>query len=229
MGLSKADNERSGRERICWIRTNGHGTRDPFGRRTLLNERVVSRVICVSNQKGGVGKTTTAVNLAASLAASERKTLLIDLDPQGNACSGVGMTPAKMRGTIYEALAGAKSLCELVHPTELRFLEVVPSTAALIGAEIELVSVEGREYRLRRALTSVVGLYAYVIIDCPPSLGLLTLNALTAARHAVESKIPHEMIMLDLYGALRPLDAMTGETTTEDILNLIFSSFCIGK
>jgi chromosome partitioning protein len=147
----------------------------------LLKETVVSRVICVSNQKGGVGKTTTAINLAASLAASERKTLLIDLDPQGNAGSGVGLTPDKMRGTVYEALAATKSLRELVHSTELRYLDVVPSTAALIGAEIELVSVERREYRLRQALGAVTDLYDYILIDCPPSLGLLTLNALTAA------------------------------------------------
>ena len=228
VGLSEADNERSGRERICWIRTNGHGTRDPFGRRTLLKERVVSRVICVSNQKGGVGKTTTAVNLAASLAASERKTLLIDLDPQGNACSGVGLTPAKMRGTIYEALAGAKSLCELVHPTELRFLEVVPSTAALIGAEIELVSVEGREYRLRQALRSVEGLYAYVIIDCPPSLGLLTLNALTAADSVI---IPLQCEYYALEGLsqlLHTIDlvkqGLNPSLTTEGILLTMFDA-----
>lgn len=142
----------------------------------------VGRVICISNQKGGVGKTTTAVNLAASLAAAERKTLLLDLDPQGNAGSGLGVgREGAPRGTIYDALLGGRALSQVVYPTELRYLEVVPANPDLTGAEIELVGMERREYRLKEALAPLVPAYDYLLIDCPPSLGLLTLNALTAA------------------------------------------------
>jgi chromosome partitioning protein len=138
-------------------------------------------VICISNQKGGVGKTTTAINLAASLASAERRTLLVDMDPQGNAGSGLGLKRDQMRGTIYEALLGDRPLRELIHPTELRYLQLVPATPDLTGAEVELVSADQREYRLRQALRPVVEEYDYVLIDCPPSLGLLTVNSLTAA------------------------------------------------
>ncbi|HMK71695.1 MAG TPA: AAA family ATPase, partial [Myxococcaceae bacterium] len=112
----------------------------------------MGRLICISNQKGGVGKTTTAINLAASLAAAERRTLLVDMDPQGNASSGLGLKREAMHGTVYEALLGDRPMRELIHPTELRFLSLVPSTPDLTGAEVELVGVERREYRLRDAL-----------------------------------------------------------------------------
>ena len=141
----------------------------------------MGRVICISNQKGGVGKTTTAINLAASLAASERRTLLVDLDPQGNASSGLGLKREAMHGTVYEALLGSRPMADVVHPTELRFLSLVPSTPDLTGAEVELVGLERREFRLREVLRPLAAGYDYVLIDCPPSLGLLTVNALVAA------------------------------------------------
>jgi len=139
-------------------------------------------VLAIANQKGGVGKTTTAVNVAASLAAAERSVLLVDLDPQGNASSGVGVTRDRLDGpTLYHALVGEVPARAAIRATELPQLAILPSDADLVGAELELVGAEQREKRLREALAPVRADYEFVLIDCPPSLGLLTLNALVAA------------------------------------------------
>ena len=139
-----------------------------------------ARVIAIANQKGGVGKTTTAVNLAACLAAAEKRTLLIDLDPQGNASSGLGIAKESLRTSIYDVIVNEVPLSEAVVPTLIDFLDLAPSNVDLFGAEVELVSAIGREHRLNAALQAMRGTYDYIFVDCPPSLGLLTLNALTA-------------------------------------------------
>jgi chromosome partitioning protein len=145
----------------------------------------MSRVLTIANQKGGVGKTTTAVNLAASLAAAERRTLLIDVDPQGNAGSALGIRRDDSDQTVYEVLLDGLPIREAIRKTELKFLDLVPASAHLVGAELELAQHDGRESRLRQAVEEVAGDYEYIVIDCPPSLGLLTLNGLVAARGVV--------------------------------------------
>jgi chromosome partitioning protein len=142
----------------------------------------VARVIAIANQKGGVGKTTTAVNLAASLAAAEARTLLVDGDPQGNATSGVGVDRQKIRETIYDVVIGAATLEDaIVRDVHFKYLDVAPATPDLAGAEVELVDRPRRDRMMRDALASVRDGYDYVLIDCPPSLGLITLNMLAAA------------------------------------------------
>ncbi|MDZ4677303.1 MAG: AAA family ATPase [Oligoflexia bacterium] len=142
----------------------------------------MSRTICIANQKGGVGKTTTSVNLAASLAKSGKSVLLIDLDPQGNASSGLGIKRHEFNDkNIYHVLIGQMSINQAKTATSVANLDLVVANSDLIGAEIELVDAESREYRLKNALVEVANAYQFVIIDCPPSLGLLTVNALTAA------------------------------------------------
>jgi len=141
----------------------------------------VTRTLAVVNQKGGVGKTTTAVNVAAGLALAERPTLLVDLDPQGNATTGLGVQKTGLYPTVYHVLLGGEPAEKAIRETALTHLRLLPSDIDLVGAEIELVGLEQRERRLKLALESPAKAYDWVIIDCPPSLGLLTINALVAA------------------------------------------------
>ena len=142
----------------------------------------MAKVVAIANQKGGVGKTTTAVNLAASLAVAEQQILLIDGDPQGNASSGVGLARESISRTVYDVLIGTATLDEIIHKSvQFKHLDVAPATADLAAAEVELVDQPNREHAMRRAIDMVRDRYDYVLIDCPPSLGLITVNMLAAA------------------------------------------------
>jgi len=146
----------------------------------------MARIIALTNQKGGVGKTTSAVNIAVSLAVSEEKTLLIDMDPQANTTTGVSaLTEDEHDKTIYDVLIRDTKIKDVIVKTNFQFLDMIPSNNDLVGAEVELVSLIAREYQLKKALKSIKRQYKYILIDCPPSLGLLTVNALTSAQSII--------------------------------------------
>ena len=165
----------------------------------------MGRVIAIANQKGGVGKTTTAINLAASLALSEQRTLLIDCDPQGNTTAGIGFPKDTARRTLYQALILGEPLDRIILKTQIEGLELIPADKNLVGAAVELVSTENREYQLKNLIQQVKDNYAYIIMDCPPALDLLTLNALTAADSVL---VPIQCEYLALEGVSELLDTL---------------------
>lgn len=180
------------------------------------NVAVMPKIISVVNQKGGVGKTTTAVNLAAALAESGKFVLLVDLDPQGNATSGLGIKYQELGHGLYHAIVGETRIHDVVHNTAHAGLRVAPATTDLAGANVELVNVEGRERKLSDVLVEVHHAYDYIIIDCPPSLGILTLNGLVAADHIL-IPVQAEYYALEGLGQLLKTISLVKENIKPDL------------
>ena len=176
----------------------------------------MGKIIAIANQKGGVGKTTTAINLSAALAILEKKVLLVDADPQANASSGLGYRVTEEDYTIYDCLINGDHPNEAILETDVPYLSLMPSSIDLVGAEIELVSVENREFQMRETLEKIRGDYDYIIIDCLPSLGLITVNALTAA-DTVLVPIQCEIFSLEGYSKLRSTISMVQSSLNEKL------------
>ncbi len=197
-----------------------------MGTKPKTKERGPRRTIAVVNQKGGVGKTTTTVNLAASVGAAERRTLLVDMDPQGNASSSMGIRGGTCERTVYDAIIGRATFAEVIVPTEIEHLSVAPATQDLVAVELELVDDPRRAVRLKEALATVGDAYEYVFIDCPPSLGLLTLNALAAADRVL---VPLQCEYLALEGLthlMATIDRVRGSLNpTLEVEGLVLTMF----
>lgn len=182
------------------------------------------KIIAVVNQKGGVGKTTTTINVAAQLATEKHSVLIVDLDPQGNASSGLGLDKSQLPNTMYEVLAGTTQLIEAVAETNVAQLFVIPSNADLAGSEIELVAVANREFVLEHVLANAN--YEYIVIDCPPSLGLLTINALTAATSVLIPVQAEYYALEGLSQLLNTIQAVRGSTNPQlELLGIVLTMF----